>query len=139
MTVTTAGRRRSNSPVLTKIESRVVRQPDSRVRRAWYQSAEADVVLLHDAETGALLSFELEWESRSAVRRAHLTWTRGIGIRTGRIDAGEEGPALRYKPSPVVVWDFRVRPEFVDAACRLIEASCIEEGLRDSLLKRLRL
>src|SRR5512144_2128422 len=70
---------RSYSSVLTKIESRVVRQPDSRVRRAWYQSAQADVVLLHDAETGTLLSFELEWESRRGVRRAHLTWTRGVG------------------------------------------------------------
>jgi hypothetical protein len=124
--------------VLTKIESRVVRQPDSRVRRAWYQSAEADVVLLHDAETGALLSFELEWEGRrGGVRRAHLTWARGVGIRTGVIDTGERG--LMYKASPIVVWDFRVRPQWVQDACRLIEASCIEEGLRDSLLKRLRL
>jgi hypothetical protein len=125
--------------MLTKIESRVVRQPDSRVRRAWYQSAESDAVLLHDAETGAFLSFELEWESRRGTRRAHLTWTRGIGVRTGVIDTGESGSALRYKESPVVVWDFKVRPDFVDDARRLIEASCIEEGLRDSILKRLSL
>jgi len=125
--------------MLTKIESRVVRQPDSRVRRAWYQSAEADVVLLHDAGTGAFLSVELEWESRRGTRRAHLTWTRGVGLRSGVIDTGESGPALRYKESPVVVWDFKVRPEFVDDARRLVENSCIEEGLRDAILRRLRL
>lgn len=123
--------------MLTKIESRVVRQPDSRVRRAWYQSASADVVLLHDAETGAFLAFELEWENRRGIRRAHLTWNRGIGLRTGRIDTGEDGPALHYKAAPVVVWDFRVRQDYVDDARRLIQASCIEEGLRESILRRL--
>ena len=125
--------------MLTKIESRVVRQPDSRERRAWYQSSGADVVLLHDAETGAFLSFELEWESRRGTRRAHLTWNRGVGIRTGLIDTGEDGPALRYKPSPVVVWDFKVRVDFVEDARRLILNSCIEEGLRESILQRLSL
>jgi hypothetical protein len=124
--------------MLTKIESRVVRQPDTRVRRAWYQSAEADVVLLHDADTGSFLSFELEWEGRrGGVRRAHLTWTRAIGLRTGVIDTGERG--LMYKASPVVVWDFKVRPDWVQDARRLVEASCIEEGLRESILKRLTL
>jgi len=123
--------------VLTKIESRVVRQPDSRVRRAWYQSATADVVLLHDAETGEFLSFEIDWESRRGLRRAYLTWTRAIGLRTGSIDTGEEGGPLRYKSSPVVVWDFKINPLHVDAARGLVERSCIEEGLRESILKRL--
>lgn len=122
--------------MLTKIESRVVRQPDSRVRRAWYQSAAADALLLHDADTGEFLSFELDWESRRGVRRAHLTWTRGVGLRTGTIDTGE-GDALQYKAAPVVIWDFRIRADFVADARRLIEHSCIEEGLREAVLKRL--
>ena len=123
--------------MLTKIESRVVRQPDSRVRRAWYQSAAADVILMHDAETGEFLSFEIDWEGRRGVRRAYVTWARSIGIRTGSVDTGEEGGALRYKSSPVVVWDFKIRASHVEEARRLVEQSCIEEGLRDAILKRL--
>ncbi len=122
--------------MLTKIESRVVRQPDSRVRRAWYQSASADVVLLHDAENGAFLSFEIEWEGQLGLRRSYVTWARGIGLRTGAIDTGE-GDALHYKQAPLVVWDFKARPDPVAEARRLIERSSIEEGLRDSVLRRL--
>jgi hypothetical protein len=123
--------------VLTKIETRVVRQPDSRVRRAWYQSASADVVLLHDADTGEFLSFELEWEGRHGVRRAYLTWTRGIGLRTGRIDTGEDGDSFQYKAAPLVAWDHKVDAPLISEARRLVERSCIEEGLRESVLKRL--
>ena len=123
--------------MLTKIESRVVRQPDSRVRRAWYQSAAADVVLLHDAETGEFLAFEIDWEGRRGVRRAYVTWARAIGIRTGSVDTGEDRGALHYKAAPVVVWDFSVHLGRVEEARRFIERSCIEEGLRESILKRL--
>ena len=125
--------------MLTKIESRVVRQPDSRVRRAWYQSAGADAVLLHDALTGDFLSFEIDFESRLGVRRAYVTWTRAVGLRTGFIDTGEEGGALHYKAAPVVVWHFQPRRDHVEEARRLVERSCIEEGLRESILKRLAL
>lgn len=123
--------------MLTKIESRVVRQPDSRVRRAWYQSASADVLLLHDADTGEFLSFEIDWEGRRGVRRSYVTWARGIGIRTGYVDTGEEGEALSYKAAPVVLWDLKPNPHHVHEARRLIDRSCIEEGLRESVLKRL--
>jgi hypothetical protein len=123
--------------VLTKIESRVVRQPDSRVRRSWYQSASADAVLQHDAQTGEFLGFELDWEGRRGTRRGYVTWTRGIGIRTGLVDTGEDGGALHYKAAPVVLWDFKPRPTLVEEARRLVERSCIEEGLRESILKRL--
>lgn len=123
--------------MLTKIESRVVRQPDSRVRRAWYQSASADVVLFHDAQTGEFLSFEIDWEGRRGVRRAYVAWARGIGLRTGSVDTGEDRGALHYKAAPVVVWDFKVNPLHVEAARGLIERSCIEEGLRESIQKRL--
>lgn len=123
--------------MLTKIESRVVRQPDSRVRRAWYQSASADVVLMHDAETGEFLSFEIDWEGRRGVRRSYVTWARAIGVRTGYVDTGEEGEALSYKAAPVVLWDFKVDPHHIQEARRLIDRSCIEEGLRESVLKRL--
>ena len=123
--------------MLTKIESRVVRQPDSRVRRAWYQSATSDVVLLHDAETGDFLSFEIDWEGRRGIRRSYVTWARGIGLRTGHIDTGEEGSVLGHKSSPVVIWDFKVRPSHVEEARRLILTSCIEEGLRVAVLSRL--
>lgn len=121
--------------MLTKIESRVVRQPDCRIRRAWYQSASADVVLHHDAETGAFLWFEIDAEGRGG-RRWTVTWARAIGLRTGAVDTGETEP-LRYKASPVVIWDFRPRGDRIEAARRLIVDSSIEEGLRDSILVRL--
>ena len=123
--------------MLTKIETRVVRQDDSRTRRAWYQSASSDAILIHDADTGEFLSFELEWEGRRRVERSYLTWTRGVGLRTGRVDTGEGGDSLQYKAAPIVVWDRHVDPNHVAEARRLIERSCIEEGLRDSILKRL--
>jgi hypothetical protein len=124
--------------MLTKIESRVVRQPDSRIRRAWYQSASAEVVLHHDADTGAFLFFEIDFEGSPGVRRAYVSWARGIGLRTGSVDVGDNdaGP-LKYKASPVIVWDFRNRPRLIDDARRLIESSSIEEGLRESILRRL--
>jgi hypothetical protein len=123
--------------VLTKIETRVVRQPDSRVRRAWYQSASADLVLLHDAQSGEFLSFEMDWEGRFGVRRCYVTWTRGSGLRTGRVDTGEDGDALHYKAAPLVAWDSRADERLIPEARRLVERSCIEEGLRESVLKRL--
>ena len=127
----------SNSIVLTKIESRVVRQPDSRIRRAWYQSATAEVVLHHDAETGEFLYFEIDWEGRRGVRRSYVTWARAIGVRTGYVDTGEEGDALSYKAAPVVLWDLKPNADHLKEARRLIDRSCIEEGLRESILKRL--
>jgi hypothetical protein len=123
--------------MLTKIETRVVGQPDGRVRRSWYQSASSDAILVHDAETGDFLSFELEWEGPRGVRRAYLTWARGTGLRTGRVDTGEGGDTLQYKAAPMIVWDRRVDAPLVSEARRLIERSCIEEGLRESILKRL--
>ncbi|HZE99744.1 MAG TPA: hypothetical protein VE981_22245 [Planctomycetota bacterium] len=113
-----------------------MRQPDSKVRRAWYQSVTAEVLLQHDAGTGTFLSFEIDFEGSRGVRRAYVTWARGIGLRTGAVDTGEDGPA-KYKKSPVVIWDFKLRPTLVADARRLIETSCIEQGLRDSILLRL--
>ena len=123
--------------MLTKIESRVVRQPDSKVRRAWYQSASAEVILHHDADTGTFLSFEIDFEGCAGVRRAYVAWARAIGVRTGSVNVGDEGGPLKYKASPVIVWDFKNRPRLIDEARRLIETSSIEEGLRDSILLRL--
>lgn len=123
--------------MLTKIESRVVRQPDSRVRRAWYQSATAEVVLHHDVDTGTFLSFEIDFEGASGPGRAYVSWARGIGVRTGSVNAGDEGGPLKYKASPMVVWDIKNRIGLIGEACRLIEGSAIEEGLRDSILRRL--
>jgi len=123
--------------VLTKIESRVVRQPDSKVRRAWYQSATAEVLLHHDADQGTFLSFEIDFESGGDCRRAYVSWARGIGVRTGAVNVGDEGGPFKYKASPVIVWDFKNRPRLIDEARRLIETSSIEEGLRDSILQRL--
>jgi len=123
--------------VLTKIETRVVRQPDTRVRRAWYQSASTDVILQHDAETGEFLGFEIDWEGRRSTRRCYVTWARSAGIRTGLVDTGEDGGALHYKAAPVVLWDSKPRPDLIQETRRLIEHSCIEEGLRESILKRL--
>ena len=121
--------------MLTKIESKVVRQPDGRIRRAWYQCSFADVLLHHDAETGTFLSFEIDAEGPGC-RRWTVSWNRGVGLRTGTIDTGETEP-LRYKASPIVLWDFRTRADRIAAARRLIESSCIEEGLRESILRRL--
>jgi hypothetical protein len=123
--------------MLTKIESRVVRQPDCRVRRAWYQSATAEVVLHHDAATGDFLSFEIDFEGVPGVWRAYVCWARGVGVRSGSVDVGDEGGPLKYKASPVIVWDFHTRPSLIEAARRLVGSSSIEEGLRDSILRRL--
>jgi len=125
--------------MLTKIDTKVVRQPDSRGRRTWYQSASSDAILVHDADTGAFLSFELEWEGRRGVQRSYLTWTRGTGLRTGRVDTGEGGDALYYKAAPMILWDRQVDLNHLAEARHLIEHSCIEEGLRESILKRLAL
>jgi hypothetical protein len=122
--------------VLTKIDSEFVRQPDRRVRRAWYQSASADVLLEHDVRDGAFLSFEIDSDGRGG-RRWFVSWGRGVGIRTGVVDLGE-GDGLRHKAAPVVVWDFSPRPDRVEFARRLVESSSIEEGLRESILLRLR-
>jgi len=123
--------------MLTKIESRVVRQPDGRIRRAWYQSASAEVLLHHDADTGALVSFEIDFDGCSGVRRAYVSWARGIGVRTGAVNIGDEGGPLKYKASPIIVWDFQNRPRLIESARRLVESSSIEEGLRESILRRL--
>jgi len=121
--------------VLTKIESKVVRQPDARVRQAWYQSSSSEVVLHHDADTGAFLSFEIDADGRGG-RRWTVVWCRGVGLRTGAVDTGETEP-LRYKASPIVIWDFTPRADRIEAARHLIAGSSIEEGLRDSVLRRL--
>ncbi len=121
--------------MLTKIESRVVRQPDSKVRRGWDQIATPEAVLHHDADNGTFLSFEIDFEGCGGVRRAYVSWSRGIGVRTGAVNAGDEGGPLKYKASPVIVWDFKNRPRLIDDARRLIETSSIEEGLRDSILQ----
>jgi hypothetical protein len=121
--------------VLTKIDSKVVRQFDRRFRRAWYQSASSDVVLEHDLETGALLAFEIEGEGWGR-NRWFVSWGRAIGLRTGEVDLGE-GDGLRYKAAPIVLWDFSVRPERIAQARRLVERSSIEEGFRESVLARL--
>jgi hypothetical protein len=121
--------------VLTKIDSRVVRQPDRGIRRAWYQSASSDVVLEHDLETGALLAFEIEGEGRGR-NRWFVSWGRSVGIRTGEVDLGE-GEGLKYKAAPLVLWDFALRPDRVIQARRLVDGSSIEEGLRESVLARL--
>jgi len=124
--------------MLTKIETRVVRQTDQRLRRAWYQSASADVILVHDADSGEFLSFEIDWEGRRERRRSYVTWTREAGLRTGHVDTGE-GDTLQYKAAPVVLWDSKTDPQHIQEARKLIERSCIEEGLREAVLKRLAL
>lgn len=121
--------------MLTKIDSEVVRQPDRRLRRAWYQSPFSDVLLEHDADTGTLIGFEIDGEG-GGHRRWFVSWGRSVGLRTGVVDLGE-GDGLQYKASPIVLWDFAVRSDRIVLARRLVESSCIEEGLRDSLLARL--
>ena len=77
--------------MLTRIRTEVTAQGDSRVRRAWYHNPRSDVVLIHDARTGAFLSFEIEWDGRGG-RRAYVTWARGPG--SGRASS------IRAKPTP---------------------------------------
>lgn len=123
--------------MLTRIRTEVTAQGDARVRRGWYHSLHADVVLLHDARSGAFLSFEIEWDARGG-RRAYVTWARGAGVRTGAVDTGETD-ALSHKASPLVVWDLQPRADLVAAARRLVLDAGIEEGLRDAVLARLAL
>jgi hypothetical protein len=121
--------------MLTKIQSEVVRQPDRRIRRAWYQCASADVLLEHDVADGSFLSFEIEGDGGGG-RRWFVSWGRAVGLRTGVVDMGE-GDGLSHKASPVVLYDFKNRPDRVDSARRLVEGSAIEEGLREAILRRL--
>ena len=121
--------------MLTRIECKVVRQPDGAIRRSWYQSVTQEVELCHDVATGALLSFEIDWDRRG--ERAYVTWTRGKGAHTGKVDTGEGNGSLGYKASPVIIADLRAREELIVEARRLIERSSIEEGLRESVMARL--
>jgi hypothetical protein len=121
--------------VLTKIRTEVTAQGDARQRRAWYHNPRADVLLVHDAQTGAFLSAEIEWEGRGG-RRAYVTWARAVGVRTGAVDTGE-ADGLSHKAAPVVVWDFQPRADLLLSARRLVLDAGIEEGLRDALLARL--
>lgn len=121
--------------MLTKIRTEVTAEGDARQRRAWYHGPRADVVLIHDARSGSFLSAEIEWEGRGG-RRAYVTWARGVGVRSGAVDMGE-ADGLSHKAAPVVLWDFRTRPDLVSTARRLVLDAGIEEGLRDALLARL--
>jgi hypothetical protein len=121
--------------MLTRIRTDVTAQDNQRQRRAWYHGARCDVVLVHDARSGAFLSAEIEWDGRGG-RRSYVHWARAVGLRTGVIDLGESD-ALSYKAAPVVLWDFQTRPELVESARRLVAGAGIEEGLRDALLARL--
>ena len=121
--------------MLTKIRTEVTAQGDARLRRAWYHAVRSDVVLVHDARTGAFVSFEIEWEGRGG-RRAYVAWARGAGLRTGRVDTGELD-GLSHKAAPVVLWDFQPRADLIHSARRLVLDAGIEEGLRDALLARL--
>jgi len=121
--------------MLTKIRTDVTAQADARLRRAWYHSPRADVVLVHDARSGTFVSFEIEWEGRGA-RRAYVTWVRGAGLRTGVVDTGETD-GLSYKAAALVAWDFQPRADLLHTARRLVADAGIEEGLRDALLARL--
>jgi hypothetical protein len=121
--------------VLTKIRTEVTAQGDARLRRAWYHNPRADVLLVHDARTGAFLSCEIEWEGRGG-RRAYVTWARAVGVRTGQLDTGETD-GLSHKAAAVVIWDFQHRADLIRSARRLVLDAGIEEGLRDALLARL--
>lgn len=123
--------------MLTKINTEVVRQPDRRIRRAWYQGPAAEILLEHDADSGAFLAFEIEWET-GGDRRAYVSWGRAVGIRTGAVDTGDPGDALKYKAAPVLPRDWAPRPELVASAARLAARSGIEEGLRNAVLARLK-
>ena len=117
------------------MRTEVTAHGDERQRRAWYHGARSDVVLVHDARSGAFLSFEIEWDTRGG-RRAYVAWVRAAGLRSGRVDLGETD-GLSYKASPVVLWDFETKPELVAAARAIVRDAGIEEGLRDAVLARL--
>jgi hypothetical protein len=121
--------------MLTRIRTDVTAQGDTRVRRGWYHGLHADVVLHHDARSGAFLSFEIEWDARGG-RRAYIAWARGAGLRTGVVDTGETD-ALSPKASPLVRWDAQPRADLLLRARRLVLDAGIEEGLRDAVLARL--
>ena len=119
-----------------KIESSVVRQQDEGLYRVWYHSGEADVYLDHDRQTGALVSFEIDWEALRG-QRPCVQWRRQGGVHTGWVDTGDCLGALHYKRAPVLSWDSGLRGEVLQEARQLVASSAIEEGHRDSILKRL--
>jgi hypothetical protein len=94
-------------------------------------------IVVSTGNFGLLAQYEIDWEGRTGVQRSYVTWARGIGLRSGQVDTGEGEGALQYKAAPVVLWDFKLNSSLVSEARRLIDRSCIEEGLRESVLKRL--
>ena len=71
--------------MLTKIDTKVVRQSDSRVRRTWYQSASSDAILVHDANRDDFgLAFAL---ARLSVEEHNAT-TFGVFRSVDRPDYG---------------------------------------------------
>jgi len=122
--------------MLAKIDPRAVRQLEESVLRAWYHDLSSDVVVEHDRKDGALLSFEIDWEDLHGARR-YARWSREGGLHTGMVDTGDCIGAFNHKRSPLLVWDWKARPDFVGEARRLIEGSGIEEGIRRTMLERL--
>ena len=123
---------------LTKIDTRFLKPAPKHVRRAWYQSPAAEVVLEHDRTTGELLMFEIDWNALDT-RRSYVRWDRSIGLRTGQVDTGDSIGSLHYKRSPMIYLDIRLKPRTLDEARRFLWRSGIDEGHRDSLFARLRL
>ena len=89
----------------------------------------------HDRRNGALLSFEIDWEASHGAR-CYARWSWEGGLHTSTVDTGDCIGAFHYKRSPLLVWDWKICPEFVEEARRLIEGSAIEEGIRRTILER---
>jgi len=122
--------------MFAKIDPRTVRQLEEDVLRSWYHDLSADVLVEHDRKTGALLTFEIDWEEPGGVH-PFVRWSREGGLCTGTVDTGDCIGAFHHKRSPLLIWDLRIRPGLAGEARRLIEGSAIEEGIRRTILDRL--
>lgn len=111
--------------MLRKIDSKMVRQKDPLLRRRWYWSEEADLVVDRDRKTRELVWFELTWvEGRF---RFGCRWGRSEGVVTGAVDLGETGDVLQPKGAPILIPDSEPKPDRMEKARNILRASELPE------------
>ncbi|MHC4605853.1 MAG: hypothetical protein ACYTAF_02840 [Planctomycetota bacterium] len=118
---------------LSRIETRVLRQPDPERKRQWFHAPEGDLIVDSDRASGEIVSMHLDWDVEKG-RRLCASWDTVHGLRTGQVDTGEELPLI-YKRSPVVTWDSTLRTDVAQTAAELIGDSEIPERTQEKLLR----
>ena len=123
--------------MLTKIDSRMIRQRDPARHRRWWHSPDGDLLVDQDLRTDETIFFELDWEGDAGVREC-VRWGRVIGLSTGTLDTGDRLGALAYKQSPIILLDPEVRSARLVEARRFLKGSGVPGVIQEEILSRLR-